>query len=85
MTFEQAKAYGKQLEATLDAASARLRAFPRLENGLTPDSVKALPEWRRAKADTDTAFKALQVFNKLFVCTFSAEIKAERNARFRQS
>ena len=61
LTLEAARS---ALEAEYKAASDALRAFPRLPNGLAPDSVKSLPEYREAKAASDRAFQALRAFNK---------------------
>jgi len=45
------------------AASRVLSAFPRLANGLTPDTVKATHEYRAAKARADAKFQALRAIN----------------------
>jgi hypothetical protein len=52
------------LEAEYASACEAMRVFPRMPNGLTPDSVKALPEYRSAKDARDKAFAALRAFNK---------------------
>lgn len=44
-------------------AGAALNAFPKGHLGLTPDSVKATPEWKAAKQDYERAFSALRAFN----------------------
>lgn len=81
MDFETGKRLQGELEARLDAASATLAAFPRGAMGLTPDSVKALPEWRDAKAAVDKAFADLRAFNASFVPRFARELAAERRER----
>ena len=53
----------KRLQTETARASDALRAFPRLENGLTPDSVKATEAWKDAKAAYHRAFEALRAFN----------------------
>lgn len=50
-------------EAEAGAASARLKMFPKLPNGLTPDDVKTSPEYRAAKADWNRAFAKLRKIN----------------------
>ena len=45
-------------------AAAALAAFPRGPMGLTPDSVKASPEWQAAKAAWTEAFSALRAYNR---------------------
>ncbi len=51
------------LEAEVAAASAALRDFPRGSMGLTPDAVKASPEWRAAKTRYELAFARLRSWN----------------------
>jgi hypothetical protein len=51
------------LEAERDAAGNALRLFPRLANGLTPDSTKARAEWKAAYARYNAAHDALREFN----------------------
>lgn len=54
-----------RLEAERAAASAELRAFPKDgPMGLTPDAVKATPEWRAASARYQAAHEALRQFNQ---------------------
>lgn len=43
-----------------------MRAFPRGPMGLTPDSVRAMPEWQVARAAADKAFAELRAFNTRF-------------------
>ena len=57
------KAAQDQLYAEMKLAGAALKRFPRLANGLTPDSVKFSPEYRAAKAACDRAFEAVRAFN----------------------
>jgi hypothetical protein len=83
MTYDQAKQIRDTLDAAAKAASERLNAFPKTgPMGLTPDSVKSSPAYRRAKADFDTAFRRLQNFNVQFTRAFKAEIRAERQRKF---
>lgn len=51
------------LEAEVKAASAALKEFPRGTMGLTPDDVKASPEWRAAKTRYELAFARLRAWN----------------------
>ena len=82
MTYELAKVAKKHLE---DALAVAERATPPGTGsgpmGLTPDHVKASPEWKAYRLAYDTAFAALRNFNGSFVKTFKAEIRAERAAR----
>lgn len=53
-----------QAERRWQDASAALKDFPRLANGLTPDAVKASPEWRAANAEYLAAFAAYRAENR---------------------
>ncbi len=52
------------LNDDLKIKSNVLKTFPKGPMGLTPDDVKSSPEYRKAKADYDKSFHALQYFNK---------------------
>ncbi len=56
----------KTLETELSAASKAMKTFPRQENGLTPDSVKATAEWKAAKAKLNTAFAVFRKFSQTY-------------------
>ena len=81
MTFAQGKAIQASLEADVKNHSVTLWAFPRGAMGVTPDSVKATPEWQTAKRNYAVAFSKLRAFNSEFIKTFKRELTAERNAR----
>ena len=52
------------LEAEMYAAGRALNAISGAgPMGLTPDSVKASPEWKAKRASYDRAFAALRAFN----------------------
>lgn len=51
------------LERAVREAGKHLAAFPHHANGLTPDTVKALPEWQEAKRASVAAFAALREHN----------------------
>lgn len=51
------------IQDRVDAASAALKAFPKGPMGLTPDAVKALPEYQAAKREYAVAFAALRAAN----------------------
>jgi len=54
----------KQLaEQAVSEYSKVLRSFPKLENGMTPDDVKATPEFKEAKANYQRAFAQLRAIN----------------------
>ncbi|MNC28828.1 hypothetical protein D3C76_165270 [compost metagenome] len=77
-TFEQAKEKQDQLNAACDTASNTLNKYPVGPMGLTPDNIKATPEYRRDKACFEIAFKALQDYNKWFCKRWKRELSAFR-------
>lgn len=81
MNYSQAKAHKLELEAAEKSAKDALKKYPKLENGLTPDNVRATPEWKADKKRSIGAFCELQHFNKWFLKRFKAEYLAERRAR----
>lgn len=81
MTYEMYKQAAAQLDARVSATSAALKKFPRGVMGLTPDAVKATPEWQQAKRAYSLAFEQSRKFNAFFVKNYKKEIAAERNER----
>src|ERR1700722_6479050 len=81
MTFEQAVAYRDTVSRDVAALSEALGAFPKLPNGLTPDKVKASPEYRMAKVAFDAMFRALREVNSALVAAYPKELKAARRAK----
>lgn len=84
MNYTEAKAKGEELERRSKQAGERLRAIPGVGSGpmgLTPDSVKASPEYQKAKAEADKAFAELRAFNTFFVKQFARECREERRKR----
>jgi hypothetical protein len=87
MSFEAAKAKQAELYQITDKASAALNEFAKYGSGpmgLTPDHVKAMPEWIKAKRDFDLAFAQLRAFNGWFNKMYKKEIKAERRAKIQK-
>jgi hypothetical protein len=77
-----AKARKEALEADTQAAGAILaNGFPKGPMGLTPDNVKASPEWQEASRAYATAFQQLRDFNEWFLKEYAKEEKADREAR----
>lgn len=76
--YAAAKAARAQLDATVHRLGAVLQAFPKGPMGLTPDAVKATPEYMAAKTDYETAFNQLRDFNARFLKAFPKEIRADR-------
>lgn len=81
MSWEEAKAQSDAINAEVDAASAALDVFPKGAMNLTPDDVKASPDYRAAKARYDKAFAKLRAFNASFVKKYKKELRAERDAK----
>lgn len=68
------------LRAETSRTSKALQVFPRGPMGLTPDHIKASPEFRAAKLAFDRAFATERAFNSVFVPRFKKEEKARRDA-----
>ena len=82
MNYETAREEKRRLEAISANASAVLKALSGGgPMGMTPDSVKATPEWQAARKASDKAFNDLRAFNQHFIRMFRAEYAAERQAR----
>ena len=69
--------------AYLDAVAAHRAACgtERGPMGLTPDHVKASPEWRATRATMDRAQRNLADFNRGFLKLYKAEWKATLQSR----
>lgn len=84
--YDAAKQSKAMLEASLGAADKALKAFDQYGKsafGLTPDSVKAMSEFKQAKADFDRAFSELRNFNGWYMKTFKKEIMLERKNKYK--
>lgn len=86
MNYEQAKAYKLTLEALNNADSDALKEFDnygKSDMGMTPDFVKAMPEFKAAKLAFDISFNNLRNFNGKFVKAFKKEIAQERKLKYK--
>lgn len=83
-----AKAQNQKLAAVVEQHSATMQTFPRGPMGMTPDDVRATPEFKTANANFDRAFAALRAHNGFMSKNFKTEMKADRDAarqaRFRK-
>ncbi len=79
--YATAKSIRDFAERNAAEAGATLQQFPKGAMGLTPDSVKATPEWRKAKAQYEVAAQQLRNANAYMVKHYRAEMAAERAAR----
>lgn len=86
--FEQAKAQADKLHAEMTAASRALNnfvdQFPKGPMNLTPDHVRAMPEYRVVKNAYERAFSAVRAFNGPYVKKYKKEIQADRAKRLNQ-
>lgn len=86
MNYEEAKAYQQKLEeknkADGNAIKEFEKTFEKSAMGLTPDHIKALPEWKSLKNAFRQSFDELRNFNGWFVKKFKKEYAAERRNRF---
>lgn len=76
--FEALRAARDHAAAREKAASDKLRAHPRNHVGLTPDHIKATPEWQKDRADHASAFAHLRHINQKL--TAHPEYKRRRKA-----
>lgn len=81
MSYAISKATAMLLNADYSAAIRNLKAIPGVGSGfmgLTPDDVRARPDYRIAKQAMDKAFAELRAFNAVYTKRFKKEIAAER-------
>jgi hypothetical protein len=86
MTFAIAKQTADSLYHTYTTACAALDVFVASHGGpgqmgLTPDHVKAMPEFQSLKRNADASFAALRNFNVTYTKQYKRELIAEREAR----
>lgn len=84
MTYAIARIAQDQAEARHKAATAALMAASGDERGpmgLTPDHVKATPEWKAAFRAERQAFSELRAIGQHIARNYKAEARAERDAK----
>lgn len=81
MNYEEAKQLQDKLYAESKRYSTILNSFPKGPMGMTPDDVKASPEWQEAKQGYAIAADRLRKFNQKFNSVFKNEIAADRRSR----
>ena len=79
--FKAARQKQDQLAAESTRTGKIMDSFPKGPMNMTPDHVRATPEWKAAKAASDRAFQAYRNFNGMMLKAFPNELKAERDAR----
>ncbi|ASA22730.1 hypothetical protein [Paenibacillus donghaensis] len=88
MIYEEAKANGQKLQKQTNACSDVLKGFNKYGKnalGMTPDHVRAMPEWKEAKKAYDESFANLRGFNTWFMKTFKKEYAADRRSKFKSN
>jgi hypothetical protein len=86
MNYLDAITYKEALYAKNGKASEELQAFDKLGKsamGMTPDHVKAMPDYQAAKHEFDVTFAELRAFNGWFVKTFKKEIKQAQRDKYK--
>ena len=81
MTYEEAKIHKQDLQNKNNHDSEILKEFEKYgkpDMGLTPESVRVLPEFQQAKQEFNKSFNELRNFNAWFVKTFKKEYARER-------
>lgn len=80
-TFWAAKAHNDRLDKAAQAASDKIRSMSGGgKMGMTPDSVKNSPAWRRANAEYQAAHAAHRAHNQHFLKEYGKEIRSFRDA-----
>lgn len=82
LSYEEAKRVAERLWELSSVSANVLNSYPKGAMGLTPDSVRATPEWKADKAEADRTFRALQDWNKVYTKQFKKERQADRAAKF---
>ena len=86
MTYEEAKIHKQTLENKNSHDSDILKKFEQYGKssmGLTPESVKILPEFQQAKQEFNKSFSELRNFNAYFTKTFKKEYAKERKYKLK--
>ena len=84
VNYAQFKTVRGVLDAEYESAATKLKSIPGVgsgQMGLTPDLVRATPEYRTAKQAVDRAFQAVRNFNGAHARRFTTEIKADIAAK----
>jgi len=82
--YAEAKKKVDELDAEADRTGKALKALSGGgQMGMTPDHVKASPEWKAAKRDYEKANAALRDFNSTYTKRFKKEIQEDRRSRGR--
>ena len=83
MTYQAYISAIETAEKRCDVASKKMKEIQGDENGamgLTPDGIKALPSFRRAKREFETYFKAIRLMNSVAPKDYLKRRRDERRA-----
>lgn len=83
MTYEGFKLRRAMIETAMEPLSDYLKAQPKGPMGLTPDAIKATPEWQQNFKAFHALFAQLRNLNAYGNKHFKSEIRAESIARRR--
>lgn len=82
MSYSEAKAKKEEIEKRSKTAGSVLKSLSGGgPMGLTPDAVRATPEWQKANSDYQKAFAEERAYNEHFLKTYAKEYKADRASR----
>lgn len=84
MSYAIAKVTASLLNSDYTAAIRNFKAIPGVGSGpmgLTPDDVRARPDYRIAKQAVDKAFAELRAFNSMYVKRYRKELATERKIK----
>lgn len=84
--YEAVKAVKTAAEVAFEKAAKELddfvNQFPKGPMNLTPDVVRAMPEYKVLRAASEKAFQNLRSINGFFTKNFKKEYAAERKAKY---
>lgn len=80
MNYYIAKQAAQMADEACTKASDALNLFPKGAFGLTPDDVKASPEFKAAMKEYNLAFACLRAANTFLTKNYGKELRADRAA-----
>jgi hypothetical protein len=87
-TYIEIKTMQKEIDDNCTKASKELNDFISQYHsgpmGLTPDFVKAMPEFKELKRNFEVSFEKLRQINQFVSKNFKKELREERKNRYKQ-
>ena len=74
-SFSIALSAQSQLNEVLDFANEALSKYPKGDMGLTPDHIKATPQWQAEKRAFENAMRNLREFNAAMLRKYKKEYR----------